>query len=111
MLTATGSGGSSPYTFTWTENGVVIGTGASIEVDPAATNAVYCVTLSEACGSPTTNDCMNIVFPTAIVPTFVPDKTWSCEPGLFTFTNTHQTIRMKFNLYCLNSVTVMKKSL
>ncbi|MES2555570.1 MAG: gliding motility-associated C-terminal domain-containing protein [Bacteroidota bacterium] len=88
MLTATGSGGSSPYTFTWTENGVVIGTGTSIEVDPTATNAVYCVTLSEACGSPTTNDCMNIVFPTAIVPMFVPDKTWSCEPGLFTFTNT-----------------------
>lgn len=88
MLTATGSGGSSPYTFTWTENGAVIGTGATIEVDPAATNTVYCVTLSEACGSPTTNQCMNIVFPTAIVPSFVPDKTWSCEPGLFTFTNT-----------------------
>jgi gliding motility-associated-like protein len=87
-LNVSGAGGSTPYTFTWSENGTVIGTGSSIEVDPATTNTVYCVTLSEACGSPTTNDCMNITFPTAIVPTYTPDKTWSCEPGLFAFTNT-----------------------
>lgn len=88
VLTVAGSGGSTAYTFTWTENGAVIGTGASITVDPVNTNTVYCVTMSEACGSPTTDSCMTIVFPTAIVPTYVPDISWSCEPGKFAFTNT-----------------------
>jgi gliding motility-associated-like protein len=87
-LAVTGTGGSSTYTFTWTENGSVIGTGSSIVVDPANSGTVYCVTLSEACGSPTADSCMTITFPTAIVPAFTTDKAWSCQPGTFVFTNT-----------------------
>ena len=87
MLSVAGSGGSSPYTFTWSENGTVIGTGSTITVDPVNSGTQYCVRLSEQCGSPTTDSCMMITFPTPIVPSFVPDRTTSCQPGTFVFTN------------------------
>jgi gliding motility-associated-like protein len=45
------------------------------------------VTLSEACGSPTTDSCLTITFPTAITPMFSPDIPTACEPGTFSFTN------------------------
>jgi len=90
VLEAQGTGGNVPsaYTFTWTENGVPIGTGATITVNPVDSGTVYCVTLSEACGSPVTDSCMMITFPTAIDPEFVADKISACQPGEFLFTNT-----------------------
>lgn len=88
MLTAVGSGGSSSYTFTWTEAGNVIGTGTTITVDPTVTNTQYCVTLSEVCGSPTDNACTMIYFPTPIEPSATPDEAEKCMPGYFEFTNT-----------------------
>ncbi len=91
-LQAAGAGGSSSYIYTWTENGAVIGTGASIEVDPLNTGTVYCVTLSEVCGSPTVDSCLTLTFPTPIVPMFVSDKPTSCEPGKFVFTNTSNNL-------------------
>ncbi|MES2799678.1 MAG: gliding motility-associated C-terminal domain-containing protein [Bacteroidota bacterium] len=87
-LDVTGAGGSSPYIYTWFENGVQVGTGAQITVDPLNTNTTYCVTLSEQCGSPTKDSCMLVYFPTPIVPTLTPDKTESCMPGDFVFSNT-----------------------
>ncbi len=87
-LTVTGAGGSSPYTFTWTENGSVIGTGASIIVDPSVPITNYCVTLTELCGSPSDDSCLTLTFPTPITPSLSPNVSWSCEPGSFEFTNT-----------------------
>jgi gliding motility-associated-like protein len=87
LLEVTGTGGSSPYTFTWSENGQVIGTGTSITVDPVNTNTTYCVVMSEACGSPTTQECNLIYFPTPIVPIAVPNKPEDCIPADFIFTN------------------------
>jgi gliding motility-associated-like protein len=88
MLTATGSGGSSPYTFTWYEGTTMLGTGTTITVDPTVTNTEYCVVLSEVCGSPTDEECTLIYFPTPIEPSSVADETEKCMPGLFEFTNT-----------------------
>jgi len=88
MLTAIGSGGSSPYTYTWTKEGTVIGTGATITVDPEVTHTQYCVTLSEACGSPTDDACMIVTFPTPIEPSAIVDEAEKCMPGRFEFTNT-----------------------
>lgn len=88
LLSATGSGGSSPYTFTWSENGTVIGTGDQITVDPTVTNTTYCVVLSEACGSPTDEECTLIYFPTPIEPSAIPDEVEKCVPGFYEFTNT-----------------------
>jgi len=87
-LDVTGAGGSSPYTFTWTQAGNVIGTGMQITVDPLVTNTEYCVTLSEACGSPTDQECVTITFPTPIVPNAVPDMYEKCVPSPFEFENT-----------------------
>jgi len=87
-LTATGTGGSSPYLYSWYENGVAIGTGASITVDPVNTNTNYCVVLSEQCGSPITDTCTKIYFPTPIDPALTPDKFEACMPGTFIFSNT-----------------------
>jgi gliding motility-associated-like protein len=86
-LTVTGTGGSSAYTFTWAENGTVIGTGSSIIVDPSTDITQYCVTMSEACGSPTTDSCMTLTFPEEIVPSFLTDIPAACAPATFQFMN------------------------
>ncbi len=86
-LTATGSGGSSPYTFTWSANGIVIGVGQTITVDPNYSGTVYSVTLTEDCGSPSAQAFVTISFPTDIIPSIVPDKPVDCVPGSFIFTN------------------------
>ena len=89
MLTAVATGGSTTYEYTWFENGVQLtATGATITVDPDVTNTQYCVVLSELCGSPTDQECMNITFPTPIEPSLIPDEIEKCMPGRFEFTNT-----------------------
>ena len=88
LLEVTGAGGSSPHTFTWYQDGAVIGTGNSITVDPEVTNTNYCVELSEACGSPTDQECTMIYFPTPIVPMAMPDEVEKCVPATFEFFNT-----------------------
>lgn len=87
-LTASGTGGSSAYTFTWYENGDLLGTGTTIGADPDYTNTQYCVVLSEACGSPTDEECTLIYFPTPIEPLAEPDMPEKCVPAGFTFFNT-----------------------
>lgn len=88
LLEVTGTGGSSLHTFTWSENGTVIGTGDQITVDPSLTNTTYCVVMSEACGSPTDEECTLIYFPIPIVPSAIPDEVEKCVPGYYEFTNT-----------------------
>lgn len=88
-LAVTGSGGNGPaeYIFTWKEDGTIIGTGTTIVVDPVNSGTQYCVVLTEICGSPSKDSCMNITFPTPIIPDYVADKLYSCSPGAFTFYN------------------------
>ncbi len=86
-LNVNGSGGSSPYTYTWLENGTPIGTGTSITVDPDFTNTQYCAVMSEACGSPEDTSCTLIYFPTPIVPNAKPDEFQKCVPGFYEFDN------------------------
>ena len=84
-ISVIGVGGNGPgnnnYTFTWKENGNVIGTGTSITVNPETSGTVYCAELTEACGSPSTDSCMRITFPTPIRPVYVSNKPYSCLPG------------------------------
>lgn len=87
LLQVTGIGGSSPFTFTWSENGTIIGSGDGIIVDPSVSNTTYCVVLSEACGSPTDDACTLIYFPTPILPNAIPDEVEKCVPGFYEFTN------------------------
>lgn len=87
-LSVIGSGGSSNYSYTWNSNGVNIGNTQNITVDPDVTGTVYCVTLSEACGSPTDQECVTINFPTPIIPSAIPDEYEKCIPNTFEFTNT-----------------------
>lgn len=87
-LSVQGSGGSSPYIFEWFENGNPIDFGTIVNVDPDYTNTQYCVTLTEECGSPSTTECMNITFPTPIIPDLEPDNFEQCVPGHFIFQNT-----------------------
>jgi gliding motility-associated-like protein len=87
-LNVTGAGGSSAYTFTWYENGTLIGAGTTINVDPEFTNTEYCVVLSEACGSPNDTACTLIYFPTPIEPRAEPFYPELCVPAVFEFNNT-----------------------
>jgi gliding motility-associated-like protein len=82
-LSAIGAGGSSTYNFSWTENGIAIGNGATFNVDPINSGTVYCVTLSEACGSPTVTECMTIIFPDEIIPVITAVDNQICTPGDF----------------------------
>lgn len=92
QLSVAGTGGSTAYTFTWSSNGVVLGTGTSITVDPDVTNTVYCVELTEACDSPPTDSCMVITFPVPVPPVLTPDKYVDCRPGEFFIQNTSPNI-------------------
>ena len=87
VLSAAGAGGSTAYTFTWTENGIPVGNGSSITVDPLNSGTVYCVTLSELCGSPTTTECMTITFPQDIIAIIQPVDNQICTPGNFELHN------------------------
>jgi gliding motility-associated-like protein len=103
-LNASGTGGSSPYIFTWSDGSNTIGTGNSITLEPNASGNQYCVTLSEQCGSPTTQECLIITFPIEIIPNVVPDKPRDCIPGEFTFTNTSSNIgEIAFTQYAFSS--------
>jgi gliding motility-associated-like protein len=83
----TGGNGSQYYTFTWRENGNVIGTGTSMTVDPEVSANQYCVELTETCGSPSTDSCMVINFPPAVKPNYISNLAYSCLPGSFVFLN------------------------
>lgn len=83
----TGGNGSQYYTFTWKENGNVIGQGTSITVDPEVSATQYCVELTETCGSPSTDSCMTINFPPEVRPNYVSNLAYSCLPGEFVFLN------------------------
>jgi gliding motility-associated-like protein len=87
VLNATGIGGSTTYNYSWTENGMAIGNGSNITVDPNNSGTVYCVTLSEACGSPTTTACMTITFPQEIIAMIQPVDNQICTPGNFELHN------------------------
>lgn len=91
FLYAAGSGGSSPYTFTWTLNGNVVGVGDTIGVLPGSNNSQYCVTLTEQCGSPQAQECMTVRYPEDITPMISPDITGACYPVEVNFDNTTNT--------------------
>ena len=91
-INVTASGGSSPYIYSWESNSNVVGTSASITIRPSTSGTVYCVTVSETCGSPSVDSCLTITFPTPIYPYLTPDEILKCVPGDFTFTNTSTNI-------------------
>ena len=86
-LQVTGNGGSSPYIYSWTDNGMSVDVGQSITVNPIANNTQYCVTLSEECGSPEATECLSVTFPNTITPIISPDTEVQCMPGDFIFYN------------------------
>lgn len=86
-ISADAIGGNGTYIYTWTANGTNIGTGASINVTPTVSPTQYCVTLSEACGSPTQDSCMTITFPEDIQPILDPNRVAGCFPVEVVFSN------------------------
>ena len=86
-LVVSGSGGSSPYLYSWVANGNSVGTTSNVTVQPTNSSTTYCVTLSEVCGSPSVQECVTITHPTPIQPDLTPDEIIKCTPGNFVFTN------------------------
>lgn len=87
VLTAIGAGGSSAHTYTWTLNGEIVDTAQTITVSPGTGNHNYCVTLSEACGSPTASECTNVLIEEEIIPALFPDFPEGCEAHDVVFEN------------------------
>jgi gliding motility-associated-like protein len=86
-LVVSGSGGSSPYLYSWVANGNSVGTTSNVTVQPSTSITTYCVTLSEVCGSPSVQECVTITHPMPIHPDLTPDEIIKCTPGNFVFTN------------------------
>ncbi len=85
-LTATGSGGSLPYTFTWFTNTGIIGNGTTINVTTNQTTQ-YGVIMTEACGSTPDTAFVTIVVPQPLIPVLTPDDTAGCFPHHVIFSN------------------------
>ncbi|MGV3610950.1 MAG: PKD domain-containing protein [Fluviicola sp.] len=85
-LTATGAGGSSPYTFTWLTDAGIQGVGTTINVNTVSTTQ-YCVVLTEACGSAPDSACMIITVPQPLNLTLTPDDADGCFPHHIIFSN------------------------
>ena len=96
---ATGAGGSSAYTYSWTMNGSFVGTGSSIYVSPTQNNSQVCVTLTELCGSPPATLCTDVNFPTNIDPQILPSTTGECVPAEVTFTNTTNSTEVAYTVW------------
>lgn len=91
-LFVVGEGGSSPYTFTWESNGQVDAVGNMVTVTPVAGITEYCVTMSEACGSPVDTKCVTVSYPEEVVISLLPDITADCFPVEVNFDNTTNTL-------------------
>ena len=85
-LTATGTGGSTAYTFTWITDAGIQGVGPTINVNTVATTQ-YCVVLTEACGSAPDSACMIITVPQPLNLTLAPDDADGCYPHHVIFSN------------------------
>ncbi|MNU48413.1 Microbial collagenase precursor [compost metagenome] len=85
-ITATGSGGSSAYTFTWFTNTGILGTGTPFNVTTNQTTQ-YGVILAEACGSMPDTAFMTIVVPQPLNPVLTPDDADGCFPHHVVFSN------------------------
>ena len=94
-LDVTGTGGNGVYTYTWTNGvgGANLGTGTSLNLTPNSSMQV-CVTMSENCPSPTTQQCMNITIPPSAFPLLTSNIVSGCYPVVVDFTNltTHPNI-------------------
>lgn len=99
LVTAQGIGGSSDYIFNWTMNGSSVGTGDSIFVVPDASNSLICVNLSEVCGSPATDTCMNIFFPPPVNPVISSNIDGDCYPVLIQFENSTPSPDIAFSIW------------
>jgi gliding motility-associated-like protein len=99
LVTAQGTGGSSDYIFDWSLNGNPVGTGDSILVVPDVSNSLVCVNLSEVCGSPATDTCMNIFFPIPVDPIITPNIAGDCYPVLIQFENTSPSPDVSYSVW------------
>lgn len=87
ILGAVGAGGSTPFIYTWYENGTQISNSQYVSVDPVNSGTQYIVVLSEVCGSPTDSDTLVITFPQDIIPLATPVPYEACAPDSFEFFN------------------------
>jgi len=90
-LFAQGSGGSSPFTYTWMSNGQVEASGSNVTVTPSSAPTEYTVILGEQCGSPEDTAYVVVNYPGEVDPTLVPDVTGGCYPVEVSFTNSTNT--------------------
>ncbi len=85
-LTATGSGGSSPYIYSWIGSDGSVTAGIPANVTTITTTS-YCLILSEVCGSQPDTSCMTITIPQNLIIDLIPNITQGCEDLTIDFTN------------------------
>ena len=70
------------YTYDWTFNGGSVGSGNGITDNPVV-GGTYCMTFSEACESPTAQDCFEVSIEAPLPVTIVAEDTDGCYPAEF----------------------------
>lgn len=77
-----GGGAGLGYTYDWTFNGGSVGSGNGITDNPVV-GGTYCMTFSEACESPTAQDCFEVSIEAPLPVTIVAEDTDGCYPAEF----------------------------
>lgn len=88
-LTATATGGSTAYTYTWFTDAGIQGIGSPLQVNTVTTTR-YCVVLTEACGSAPDSSCMTITIPQPLNLVLTPDDPEGCYEHRVVFSNDTQ---------------------
>lgn len=74
ILTVDGTGGSSPYIYTWSLNGSLVSNQQTVSVVPEMAYNNYCVTLTEECNSTAVTRCTVVQFEPNVIPELTTDN-------------------------------------
>lgn len=86
-LAVTAQGGNGVYTYEWVLNGEVVSTASTFTTQPQNPLNTYCVSVSEQCGSPVAQACVDVIWPTDVLPILQPDIIEGCYPVEVNFAN------------------------
>lgn len=84
------SGGIAPYSYEWTQEGLVLSDESELTVETTAENSTYCLMIEDQCESDAITSCSNVEIEQLINAGFTATDTTGCYPIFPTFTALQQ---------------------